>query len=97
MVRRREVFAIHVWLIQKLGKNRGPFLKWEQKQRAEKGRPLSGRETGHRNSDDPLWVVTLSGLIFGPYHGRRFSSALVPETVLSSAQGCDAGLYTFVF
>ena len=47
----------------------------------------------HGRGDDAHWVVTLSGLISGPYYGRFFS-ALVPETVLSSAQGCDVGLYT---
>ena len=49
----------------------------------------------HRNSDDAHWVVTLSGLISGPYYGRYFP-ALVPET-LSSAAGCGAVLYTLGF
>ena len=48
----------------------------------------------HGRGDDAHWVFTLPGLISGPYYGRFFSSALVPETVLSSAQGCDVGLYT---
>ena len=51
----------------------------------------------HGRGDDAHWVVTLSGLIIGPYNGRDFFSALVPEAVLSSAQSCGAGLYTLGF
>ena len=58
--------------------------------------PVSEQQIRHGKGDDAHWVVTLSGLISGPYHGRYFP-ALVPETALSAAQGCDAGLYTLGF